>query len=53
MVTNFCVEAHHPAHLTSDVWLNIRYHLDQLISGTSCVFDSDKRIIMLSKLSAL
>ena len=37
MVTNRCVEAQHPARLPSDVWLNIRYHLDQLISVTDTV----------------
>ena len=58
MVTNLCAEARHPARLTSDVLRNICYHLDQLIcaillQNSSCVFSSDKRIIMLSKLSAL
>ena len=52
MDANLCAEARHPARLTSDVLRNICYHLDQLIcaillQNSSCVFSSDKRIIML------
>ena len=36
-VTNRCVEVYHPARLSTDEWLDIRYHLDQLISVTDTV----------------
>ena len=37
MVTNRCVEVYHPARLSTEEWLDIRYHLDQLISVTDTV----------------
>ena len=37
MGANHSAEFRHPARLTTDQWLNIRYHLNQLISVTATV----------------